>query len=582
MLPPEGRVLLTEALRPEPGWRCEHAVATTFTLDLASVLLVPLAFAGHRLAEEPDPVEVMEAVRASAADLDVFCQAGSMHMPRQASALFAFLEPAVHQVSHRRGLFHPKLWLRRYTADGETSRYRLLVLSRNLTGDRSWDTCLRLDGVAGFRRDARNRGLAELLRWLPRHALWLPEARAERIEALAEETRRIEWENPEGVTELAFHTPGIGGQTGPDFSGSRHLVISPFCNGEGLDIVAPPDSREVTVVSRQEELDRLPAVTRAAIHRYVLSALASLEQDEENLLVGLHAKVYVIEYGQQAQMLVGSANATEAAWRGNVELVAELRGGRKALGIDALWNAGDPVPFSELLEPYAPQDAEPEDETGQALDELLRRIATVPLTARVSRSGERHRLDLSSDEPVTLPDGVTVTAELLTKPGQACRIEPDVPVKAVFGGLRLVDVTPFVLLRASAAGEERSAVVKAALLGDPAERLDEILARQIDTPEKFLRFLMLLLGLAGTDMPLAGGGAAARDGSWSAHGGGPELFELLCRALVERPDALDTMAGLVSRLQATETGRTRLPDGFAELWTVVDEARHRIGSEASA
>jgi hypothetical protein len=581
MLPPEERVLLTESLRPEPGWRCEHAVATTFTLDLASALVVPLAFAGHRLAQEPDPIEVMEAVRASAADLDVFCQAGAMRVPRQASALFAFLEPAVHQVSHLGGLFHPKLWLARYTADGETAGYRLLVLSRNLTDDRSWDTCLRLDGVAGSRQDARNRPLAELLRWLPRHATSLPEGRAKRIEALAEEARRIEWEYPEGVTELAFHAPGIGGRPRPGFSGSRHLVISPFCNGEGLDIVAPPDSREVTVVSRQEELDWLPAVTRDAIHPHVLSALASLEQDEENVLVGLHAKAYVIEYGQAAGLIVGSANATEAAWRANVEFVTELRGGRKTLGIDALWNAGDPVPFSELLEPYAPHEAEPEDETGLALEELLRRIATVPLTARVSPSGERHRLDLSSDEPVALTDGTTVTAELLTQPGRACPVEPDVPVKAVFDGLRVVDVTPFVLLRAQATGAERSTVVKAALRGDPAERLDEILARQIDTPEKFLRFLMLLLGLAGAPVATVGD-QATEGGSWSAPGGGPALFELLCRALVDRPDALDTMARLVSRLQATQTGRTRLPDGFAELWTVVEDARQRIGSQASA
>ena len=40
---------------------------------------------------------------------------------------------------------------------------RLLVLSRNLTTDRSWDVCLRLDGVAGTRPVAGNRPLFDLV-----------------------------------------------------------------------------------------------------------------------------------------------------------------------------------------------------------------------------------------------------------------------------------------------------------------------------------------------------------------------------------------------------------------------------------
>ena len=45
------------------------------------------------------------------------------------------------------GVFHPKFWLLRYLPQdsGGPARYRLLVLSRNLTYDRSWDTMLRLD-----------------------------------------------------------------------------------------------------------------------------------------------------------------------------------------------------------------------------------------------------------------------------------------------------------------------------------------------------------------------------------------------------------------------------------------------------
>ena len=49
------------------------------------------------------------------------------------------------------------------------------------------------------------------------------------------------------------------------------------------------------------------------------------------------------------------------------------------------------------------------------------------------------------------------------------------------------------------AARARSTVVLASLSGDPHGRHDELLARQIDTPEKFLRLLALMLSLGGAE-----------------------------------------------------------------------------------
>ena len=46
MLAPDNRALLLDALRPPPGCSLDRAVATTFTLDLETALMVPLALAG--------------------------------------------------------------------------------------------------------------------------------------------------------------------------------------------------------------------------------------------------------------------------------------------------------------------------------------------------------------------------------------------------------------------------------------------------------------------------------------------------------------------------------------------------------
>ena len=97
-----------------------------------------------------------------------------------------------------------------------------------------------------------------------------------------------------------------------------------------------------------------------------------------------------------------------------------------------------------------------------------------------------------------------------------------------FPGLEMVDITPFLIVGVTdASGESRGTVVLAAFTGDPPGRQDELLARQIDTPEKFLRLLALLLSLGGAgDMadllaaaPEAAGGMPASSASsklWSA------------------------------------------------------------------
>jgi hypothetical protein len=45
VLEPGQRRLLTEALRPPDGYELDHAIATTFSLDLLALLITPLSFA---------------------------------------------------------------------------------------------------------------------------------------------------------------------------------------------------------------------------------------------------------------------------------------------------------------------------------------------------------------------------------------------------------------------------------------------------------------------------------------------------------------------------------------------------------
>ena len=222
MLAPHDRNVLWKMLRPPPGYRVDQAVATTFSLDLLALLTAPLAFSlFDRLAEPSaatpgggkasaiEPTALLAAVREHADRLTVFCQAGRICAPSRYRPLLAYLENSVVQVKARSeaGVFHPKLWILRMTHPDAETIYRVVVATRNLTFDRSWDTALVLEGplVPRARAFARNHPLADLVADLPALALQeLEPSRRAAVAAVADELRRVDFEVPEPFEEMTL------------------------------------------------------------------------------------------------------------------------------------------------------------------------------------------------------------------------------------------------------------------------------------------------------------------------------------------------------------------------------------------
>ena len=599
MLAPDSRTLLLDALRPPSGHSLDRAVATTFTLDLAAALVAPLAFVGFRFDEQQDPIEVMEALRSASGRIDVFCQAGSISAGRWPSDLLALLESAVHQVRRPRPghVFHPKVWVLRFLNRSEDPFFRLLVLSRNLTFDRSWDTILWLDGRLGRRPVAGNAPLSRFVAALPVLALErLPDERREAIQDLAEELRRVDWDLPDGVREAHFHPIGLPG--GPrfdaegQFSGYRRLVISPFVREGALQRILRPRAGERRVlVSRSEELGTLPPRTLDDLEVYELDPTAGLAEDaldgdgEQALLTHLHAKVFAVERARLAHLFVGSSNATEAGLGGNIEFLCELVGRVATLGVEAL--VGEEAPLRAMLAPHAPRDGSQVDEAGterRALDDLLIDIAAgVRFQTAVDRGDDGWAPHITSDTaPPHIPDGTRVAIAPYNRPAESFTLDPVRPANLKLPPRELADITPFLELTAHRTVDggtlKRSAVICSRLVGAPSERFEEILTRQIDTPDKFLRLLALLTGFSSVragGITLTGEGAA----SWSA-GFGEGVLELLARALAERPESIDHLASIVERLRGSPSGRAVLPPGWDDVWLPLRKARVAMREEA--
>ena len=588
MLRPDDRLVLADLLRPPPGYEFDRAVATTFTLDLTAALVAPISLGAQRWTDHQDPITIMEAVRSVAERVDVFCQVGMIGVPRSATDLVAFLEPIVHEVRARRTghLFHPKIWVLRFTSpDGGPARMRLLCGSRNLTHDRSWDLMVSLDGEVAERPTrtiaTANRPIADLLRALPVLSVRpIADERRLELERLADDVLVTEWELPPDAKDVAFHTLGLGARM-PDFAGSRHLVVSPFVTDDGLDRIVGT-SNDVSLVAGADDLARLAPATLERVKAFTIDPLAGLEtpdDDEarvsENNLTGLHAKAVFVDFDHSSYAFIGSMNATGAALGGNVEFLTELRGPRRLWNIDRLLDPEDGEALGALLLPFVAPDGPPPEPDDWSLENDLRTAAATDFTVIVTPDGERYRLTI---ECVGFPEvGDTLaTIALHSKAAMHRPVGGEEPI--VFESIVLADITPFLILQLARNGEERATVLRANLVGDPERRLDAVFARQIDTPEKLIRFILLVLQLAAggqvsIDLDDDNGGEGEW---WQSAGLGSGLLETITIALADNPDALDDIDRLITRLEATDEGRAIIPDGLAEFWAEVRTARTRL------
>ncbi|MFD4368679.1 phospholipase D family protein [Rhodococcus sp. NPDC058521] len=574
MLTPDNRATFLEQLRPGAGRRLDHLLGTTFTVDLESALLPPLAFAEY--GDHRDPLAMLASVHSSIASIDLFHQCGHAKVPSTPSALTEFLAPSLHAVNPPRGgLFHPKLWLARYVNDDEEPTYRLLVQSRNLTPDASWDLVGCFDGWHDTRRDKTNTPLFDLLHYLAADGTTvtpLDAGRGARIRALADAIRYVQWELPEDAKSLDFHVLGLPGRrTKLDFTGTRQLVVSPFLTDDGLDHVCSEGNRRLTVVSRPEALDQLdPEWAKFIDQSFVLDPAAGIPAPDNtgSVLSGLHAKAYVVEHGNQTRLFLGSANATGPAFTNNVEVLVEMSVRKAAFGIETLLGEEGMAP---ILLPYDAEGGaapDPDDDAKRVLANVLRSLAAIPITATVLPGTDRFALRLSTDVPLRVPEGFVLAVGLTTRPGNDARIDTGTNLDHCVQELILVEITPFVTLTVtSPEGLVASTVVVATLVGDPPERLDEVIAAQLKSPEDFLKLIALLLsvqciqGAAGASwLSAASAGAAESTGSG--------VLELLLQALARGDGDLESIGRIVDRLD----GRDVLPDGFGELWRAVDDA----------
>jgi hypothetical protein len=437
MLEPERRLTYLELLRPPPGYHLQKAVGTTFSADLETLVYIPLALSskdGFRDEDgKPNFLALLDSLRRSSRKMALFCQRGRVLLPKSASQLNGFLNHSVFEVNPEKGSFHPKLWVLHYSSEVEDNLYRFVCTSRNATFDNSWDVVLSAEGEYGKRVVGESKHLGDFLQWLSdQEALSIASLKVRMVRELSEEVRHVRFEDIHPAKAISFQYSHPGRRRGNlslDWieETSRFLLISPFLSQELIEEVAErvnSSGDDFVLVSSEEALKALDWTkleSRCAAYSWdeelSSNVVAGLEEQDDSLgeesitseiyrrLSGLHAKLFIAEQGSDSTLMLGSANATNAAFRGhNTEFMTVLEGRSKHIGIDAVMGSEVAdhgiVRLVDFLRDFKPPSSpEERDENRELLrrdlEDARRYLASGDTAMRVTKSEKQGKFDIT-------------------------------------------------------------------------------------------------------------------------------------------------------------------------------------------
>jgi len=436
----------------------------------------------------------------------------------------------------------------------------------------------------------------------------MTEERRDSILDLAATLRYVRLEAPQPFTGGALLPLGLDADSPWPLPSraKKTLAISPFLNAGTLARLRA-GTADATLLTRADSADQLGAAATADWDVHVLDAAADYDEEHSESdavgselgvvpaddsptvqhveLTGLHAKTVVLDHpGGQSSVVTGSANLTHAAWHRNVEFNAILTGPTRTCGVEAvLGRDGEDMGLRTIMEPYTPANDPADDPaiaTGYRLEEFHRALA---------RSTPRPRLDVVPQGEDTVSARLTLALPEVAE-GKTTIWLPSVPAQrrplgeTTLWDLAIENITPFVAVETTGgtgpARATRRCLLKVPIIGDPLDRQQRALATLLNSRDRVLRYLALLLGFDdpthATDTQDVTDEAMEMtiDGTGSSRPQQAQpivLFEPLVRAAGTDIDRLASVSEQVEEVLELPNSEALIPPEFRQMWDVVLE-----------
>lgn len=587
--PKEDRLNYGQLLIPPVGYTLVRAVGTTYSLDLEALMSVCIALGIQESTDSSltkNPFAILKSLQGLSEKLLVFCEAGQIAaMPPERSPLMLLLDKMIVPVKLReikgKGYpsFHPKTWTLQYEDAVGNQYFRFIVLSRNLTFDRSWDVAVSLNGKRSAKEQPSSAPIADFLNFLKYNTLEGVSMKTEKrrilngliqelpfVQFSLEDKRFLDFE----IIPLGIGTTDI--DEDPLLKNTFHdlLILSPFVSSGVLRSFDQRDQLKNTrrhLITRTTELHKIAGkldTFRVLAMKDAVVEGEELVSDDETTKVqqqDIHAKMYLMTKDSRSSLYLGSMNASENGLHRNVEMMLKLSAYRYYLNLDQveadLFGPDEKGnPFEEV--DLATVDTEaPGKEEKDALERVIKGICRLKAKAVVEPVGDRYNVTVTFSCPREGFPDVEIA------PARTVRTQP-LAETVVFEGLSALELTE--LYRITVKGETDS-ITRMILIPTemPSDRDDMVVRSILKDKRAFIDYLAFILGddyvLSALEMEAATGADKDTDRR-SADEALPAIYEKMLKTAYTEPERLKEIRVIMDRISDTEV----IPEEFVQMY----------------
>ena len=597
--PNNDRLDYGQVLAPPVNYKLDFAIGTTYSLDLDALVGACIALG---LAEETDsdlmknPVCLLEALRATGDKVALFCEGGQIHLPGNVTSLYILLEKMVFPVTttKRKGVakypsFHPKFWLIRYVDEKNNYLYRVVILSRNLTFDRSWDVTFCMDGKKASAETAKNNPVGDFISYLIKQ---LPKTeyaaeKQKKMNAVIRELKNVQFSlDSKEFTDFDFIPFGISNQydskqkvlyTLLEDSFHEVFIMSPFLSSGVIknfnERSKYMEHAEYVLITRASELGKLKPSDCSNFEIYTMKdavvdgeGLIS-EETSDIQKQDIHAKIYMLRKGSDSSLYLGSLNASHNALHGNVEFMIKLHSKNRYLNLTKLKESLFGTDESESpfqLTQFNNKQVDEIEEKANALDDIIKDINRKALGAVIKENGERFDVSVSF-EPVDSEYEISVSPLLSKKTATIAET-------VMFTDLELTQLSEFYKISVTDENQTVSRVIMIPTENMPDDREKAVVLSVVNDKKCFYRYIAFLLGdnlvvsaLESMDMN-EGGSSASQNHNKPIQL--PALYEKMLHTAATNPERFKEIEYLINSISSDGV----IPEGFEQLYNTFKKA----------
>ena len=603
------RIDYGKSLMPDEGWRTSWAIGTTYSLDLEVLMNIPLAlFQSKYLTDEIEEgvdnlrMDMLDALDKVKDRMFVFVHENNISAKCKNPKLVSFLDQNIWNFEPTDAFvsFHPKVWLVRYeknTPNSNEYKYRLVVMSRNISSATDFDIAVAMDGVPdekGNNNMPLKAMMAELMQKTGRNDI---------VEQFGKELQNVCFKAP-----APFHTQVFWPHTFGEFKCPlRHdngiekydelMVISPFVHNDTLNKLAQKvevdDKEKGILISRENELMKCdPEVLNswrcyAMLGNYENSNVEVGEDESDVMNVALHAKIYIVKaklkWGKKTcyNWFVGSTNCTEAGFGKNREALLQLKSRDESTSPNKVLESLKPF----LIE-YTPTDVKESVQDaggGKEMRKLLFAVSRLGYKIVLEKqTDDKYKVTVSVDEKKrseVVKDDVSITLSLFGHDSQKWEL-----IESIFHTFDNVDcamLSSFARVEIKTkSGETKTFLLKLPIKMDEGlltARHKKIMSQIIGDEERMMGYIMHCLD------PFAMPVKQMKKSSHAKHGGGNQekglyllpIYEKLLVAASRNPQLLDDIGRNIELLKDTrdKDGQPLLSKDFNNMWEAFMSAR---------